>query len=169
MFTKRSINTFNFKTIGKHFAVCSAIALTTIACGNVGAKMEGAETVSDANVMPTSHLSVNITETGDANSCLIDTYISIDKDANLYMIEYDKVINGIESRVPGQIQFSSHDGLDVSRERGGSGIYEEAPCNTFDVVWQNFECKSNDRKIVPCPEVKFFGPHSFKSIVAIVN
>ena len=111
----------------------------------------------------TDYLLVKLTETGSPESCRIEQLSTITDDLELYMVEFDRYING-QKQMFSQMQFTGHDGIDFVRDRSTLLTFEGAPCNTYAVEWRNLECINQNRDKIECPEVRFEGAEIFKSI-----
>ena len=113
----------------------------------------------------TDYLRIQITESGEPDSCIIEMTSSIAKSSNLYMLNFDRYVNG-QRQMLSQIKFSGHDQIDYVRSVSESGVFEGAPCNTYDVSWRNLECIDTNRDEVDCPEIRFEAEGVFGSLEA---
>ncbi len=139
----------------RHAAILIPAFATLLGCSGPAASGPSPEA--------TDHLTVNFTEIGTPESCEFKMYSTIAKSKDLYMYEYRRAATG-KSKFPAQLQFTSHDGIDYARDTTESGVLMGAPCKSYDIVWQNPECKSNDRATIECPEVRFNGAEIFNSV-----
>lgn len=117
----------------------------------------------EAKPSATDHLLVKITETGSPESCRIEQLSTITDDIDLYMIDFDRYVNGSKQMLS-QMQFSGHDGIDYIRDISVLLTFEGAPCGSYDVEWRNLECININYDQIDCPEIKFEGDDIFNSI-----
>lgn len=113
----------------------------------------------------TDYLRIQISEIGEPDSCMIEMTSSIAQASNLYMLNFDRYVNG-QKQMLSQIKFTGHDQIDYVRSISESGVFEGAPCNTYAVSWRNLECIDLDRNETACPEIRFEADGVFGSLEA---
>lgn len=111
----------------------------------------------------TDHFVINYTDIGTPESCKVEILSTISAASEMYMLEYDLYLNG-QKKMFSQLQFSGNTSIDYVRDRTVSLLYEDAPCNTYEIEWRNLECITTNRDKVECPEVVFEGDDLFKSV-----
>lgn len=117
----------------------------------------------EGGLQATDYVRVQIAETGEPSSCFIEMTSSISKSSNLYMLNFDRYVNG-QKQMLSQIKFTGHDQIDFVRDTTSSGVFKGAPCQTYDVSWRNLECEDTNRQAMDCPEIRFEANGVFASI-----
>lgn len=136
----------------------SHLALLTILTA-----LAGCSGASEPSAEATDYIKVQFKETGTPESCNFEQLSTIAKSAGLYMVDYKRAATG-KGRFPGQLKFTGHDGIDYVRDETISGALDSGPCKSFDVVWRQPKCKSVERTTMTCPEIRFEGGETFRSI-----
>jgi|GEM_PF-5609557 len=137
----------------KKIGLC--LAGIAMLCGCNSQSQESGPTATD-------YLLVKYTAIGTPESCGVEILSTISNQVDLYMLDYDLYLNG-QKKMLSQLQFSGHDGIDYIRDETVSLVYENAPCDSYDVEWRNLKCITDFRDEFECPEIKTEGAEIFKS------